>query len=98
MNYLSHSNYLNRSNNFIGNGGIKTRENTRCISINSISVEASQSLSQKEVTMLFNEIVRSWNWEGKKLGRLELIRDGQWVHVYSYEKPSIKIVSLLDQK
>ena len=68
----------------------------RHIVIKDIPVSASPSLSRAEMTQLWQEISQAWTWEGRQLGRIELIRDGQWVHVCSYEKPAIQTVPLLN--
>ncbi|MCM0759783.1 hypothetical protein M7775_14580 [Sporomusa sphaeroides DSM 2875] len=70
----------------------------RRIIIDNIPVEASPSLSRAEITKLLQEINRDWNWEGRQLGRVELIRDVQCVHIHAYEKPSIQIIPIKSYK
>lgn len=62
--------------------------------IDNIPVEASPSLSHEEITALLHDISRSWIWEGRQLGRVEFFRQGQWVHVCMYEKPSTLLIPL----
>lgn len=62
--------------------------------VQGIPVVADPSLSWQEVKEIADELIQTWLWEGKQLGRIELISDGQWVHVCSYEKPSVRLVSL----
>lgn len=67
-------------------------QHLRYVTICGIPVQATSSLSRKKINKLVCDVIRSWNWEGRQLGRIDLIRDGQWVHVYSYEQPTIHIV------
>ncbi len=62
------------------------------VTIQGIPVETDPSLSREQINKLVCEVVQSWTWEGRQLGRIELIRDGHLVHVCSYEQPSIQIV------
>lgn len=64
-----------------------------CTIIHGIPVVADPTLSQKKTNRIVAEVIRSWNWEGRQIGKIELICDGKWVHVCSYEKPSIQIFS-----
>lgn len=62
--------------------------------IDNIPVDASPSLSYEEIRALFHDINKSWAWEGRQLGRVEFFRQGQWVHVHMYEKPSTLLIPL----
>lgn len=64
-----------------------------CAIIQGIPVIADPALSRKKVKQLVCDLVRTWKWEGKELGKIELICDGQLIHVISYEKPVIQTVS-----
>lgn len=64
----------------------------RYMTIQGIAVAADPSLSCQQINKLVGEVVQSWAWEGRQLGRIELIRDGQWVHVCSYEQPFIQVI------
>lgn len=61
-----------------------------CTIIHGIPVMADPALSVEKINRIVAELVQTWTWEGKQLGKIELICDGQLVHVYSYEKPSIR--------
>jgi len=65
----------------------------RYLTIQGIAVAADASLSCHQINKFVGEVVQSWAWEGRQLGRIELIRDGQRIHVCSYEQPSIQVVS-----
>lgn len=62
--------------------------------IHGIPVESDPSLSLEEINKLVCEVIQSWTWEGRKLGKVEIIRDGQWMQVHSYEQPSIQLVPM----
>ena len=62
--------------------------------IHGIPVESDPSLSTEEINKLVCEVIQSWTWEGRKLGKVEIIRDGQWMQVHSYEQPSIQLVPM----
>jgi len=62
--------------------------------IHGIPVESDPSLSTEEINKLVCEVIQSWTWEGRKLGKVEIIRDGQWMQVYSYEQPFIQLVPM----
>lgn len=64
----------------------------RDITIHGIPVKTDPSLSWEEIHNLVCEVVQAWTWEGRELGKIELIRDGQLVHVCAYDKPSITLV------
>jgi hypothetical protein len=61
-----------------------------CTIIHGIPVVADPALSWEKINKIVAELVQTWAWEGRQLGKIELISDGQLVHVYSYEKPSIQ--------
>ena len=61
--------------------------------IQDIPVEADGTLSEAEIAALVGDAVLSWSWEGRCLGRIELVRQGDGVRVYTYEKPQMAFVS-----
>jgi hypothetical protein len=61
------------------------------IIIDGIPVVADPALPREKINKLVTEVTQSWSWEGRQLGRIELISDGQLIHVCSYEKPSVQI-------
>ncbi|MDF2524404.1 MAG: hypothetical protein K0R31_2045 [Clostridiales bacterium] len=65
-----------------------------CNIIHGIPVLADSTLSREKINKLVSDLVQTWKWEGRQLGKIELINDGKMIHVYSYEKPSIKFVPL----
>lgn len=72
-------------------------QNNICnLMIDSIPIVASSSLTNEKITMLFHEIIQSWDWDGKQLGRVEFIQEGHLIRACSYERPSISIIPLLD--
>lgn len=66
----------------------------REITIADITVRADISFSLEEINKLVYEIIQDSAWEGRTLGRIELIRDKQWIHVCSYEQPVTQLVAL----
>lgn len=64
------------------------------ITIAGIPVRADMSLSREEINKLVYEIIQDSTWEGRPLGRIELIRDKQRIHVCSYEQPVTQLVPI----
>ena len=69
-----------------------------CSIIHGIPVAADPALPREKINELVSDLIQTWAWEGRELGRIELIRTGQLINVYSYEKPSIKFVPLKNNK
>ncbi|MBU2704006.1 hypothetical protein Ga0466249_005158 [Sporomusaceae bacterium BoRhaA] len=67
-------------------------KNLQELTIKGIPIRADPSLSPKEIHQIVCEIVQEWTWEGRKLGKIELICAGGWVHICSYEKPIIQLI------
>ena len=65
-----------------------------CTIIQGIPVMADSALSWEEINKIVAEIIQDWAWEGRNLGKIELLSDGQLVHICSYEKPSVKLMPL----
>ncbi|WP_378956310.1 hypothetical protein [Pelosinus sp. sgz500959] len=57
-----------------------------------VQVTADLELSYFEMEKIVKNLVEDWDWEGRQLGKVELISDGQFVHVCAYEKPIVKVV------
>jgi hypothetical protein len=66
--------------------------------IHGIPIVADSALSTEEIDTLVFELVQEWAWEGRQLGKIELISNGNLVHICSYEKPSTRIVWLQNHK
>lgn len=66
--------------------------------IHGIPVTADPALSREETDKIISGLIQDWAWEGKQLGKVELIRDGSWIRICSYEQPSILNVPLNNQK
>lgn len=60
------------------------------IIIHGVPVAADPSLPREKINALALDVIQSWNWECRELGRIELVRDAQSIHVCVYEKPSIR--------
>jgi hypothetical protein len=63
-----------------------------------LGIPVTTDLTLKETRRIVRELVQDWAWEGRQLGKVELIRDGQFVHVCSYEKPTVTAISLNNVK
>ncbi len=61
--------------------------------IHGIPVEADPALSREKVNALVLDVIQSWGWEGRELGKIELISSATLIHVCAYEKPSIWKIS-----
>ena len=60
--------------------------------IKGIPVTTDLTLPQEEMIRIVSKLIKDWAWEGKELGKIELIRDGAWIRICSYEQPFIQIV------
>ena len=60
--------------------------------IQGVPVLADSTLPSDEIYKIAVELIHIWAWEGKPLGKIELICDGNWIHACTYEKPSIKMI------
>lgn len=59
--------------------------------IHDIPIAFDPSLSWEEIREIAEELIHTWNWEGRKLGRIDFSRDGPWIRVYSYETPFLSL-------
>jgi hypothetical protein len=66
--------------------------------IHGVPVAADPALSWEEINRLVSELIRDRIWEGRQLRRVELLRDGQTIHIYSYDHPSITYVPVTNKK
>ena len=57
-----------------------------------MQVVGDLGLSYSEMEKIIGELAKDWAWEGKQFDKVEMISDGQVVHVYAYEKPLVKVV------
>lgn len=62
--------------------------------IQGIPVHADPALSSEDMNKISMDLIRSWAWEGRPLGRIELIYDKKQIHIVTYEKPSSKVIPL----
>jgi hypothetical protein len=62
--------------------------------IQGIPVMVDPSVSWKQINTIVAEIIQEWAWEGRNLEKIELLSDGQLLHICSYEKPSVKLIPL----
>ena len=60
--------------------------------IQGVPVLADPSLSPEAIRKIAMELIQSWAWEGRSLGKIELICDKNWIHACTYEKPSTKVI------
>lgn len=61
-------------------------------------IPVTTDLTLEETRRIVRDLVQDWAWEGRQLGKVELIRDGQLIHVCSYEKPTVTAISLNNTK
>lgn len=65
-----------------------------CTIIQGIPVAADSALPENTIKRLVGELIKAWKWEGRELGRIELIFDGHIIHVFSYGKPAVQLIPL----
>lgn len=62
--------------------------------IQGIPVAADPSLPQEQISQLVSELKQTWTWEGRQVGRVEIICAGQMIHLLTYEKPAFQCIPL----
>jgi len=60
--------------------------------IQGIPVHADPALSPEDTNKIAMDLIQSWAWEGRPLGRIEIIYDRKRIHIVTYEKPSTKVI------
>lgn len=55
-----------------------------CAIIQSIPVVADPVLPRNKIKQLIYELIQTWKWEGKELGKIELICEEQLIYVIFY--------------
>lgn len=59
-----------------------------------IPITFGSDLSREEISKIAEELVETWNWEGRQLGRIDFIRDGPRIRVYLYPPPCLQLIPL----
>ncbi len=62
------------------------------IIIQGVPVLADPALSPEAIRKIVMELIQSWAWEGRPLGKIELICDKTWIHIVTYEQPSNQVI------
>lgn len=60
--------------------------------IQGVSVFADPALPRAATRAIALELIQTWNWEGRALGKIELIYGNDQIHVQAYEKPFSKVI------
>jgi hypothetical protein len=64
------------------------------IIIQGIPVTADSSLSQEQINQLVSELKQTWTWEGRQVGRIEIICAGPMIHLLAYDPPVFQCIPL----
>jgi hypothetical protein len=62
--------------------------------IQGIPVATDPSLLPEQINLIISELKQTWAWEGRQVGRVEIICAGQMIHIVSYEKPILQCIPL----
>lgn len=62
--------------------------------IQGIPVTVDPALSLTRIHPIVADIILDWAWEGRNLEKIELLSDGQFIHICSYEKPLVRLIPL----
>lgn len=62
--------------------------------IQGVPVHADPTLSPADIRKIAIDLIQSWAWEGRPLGKIEIIYDKKKIHIITYEKPSTKVIPL----
>jgi hypothetical protein len=54
--------------------------------IQGVSVFADPALSKKMIQAIALDLIATWRWEGRSIGKIELICEKKWIHACIYEK------------
>ncbi|VBB06146.1 Hypothetical protein LUCI_1361 [Lucifera butyrica] len=63
-----------------------------------IPVAADLELPYSEKEKIVKELMTEWAWNGRQLGKVEIISDEQFIHVCAYEKPIVKVYKEIIKK
>ncbi len=66
------------------------------IIVQGIPVAADCLLSQEQINQLVTEVKQTWTWEGRQVGRIEIIRAEEMIHLLAYEPPVFQRIPLKD--
>jgi len=61
--------------------------------IQGVPVFADPSISPEDIRKIAIDLIQSWAWEGRRLGKIELISDKNRIHAFTYEKSSGTLIS-----
>lgn len=64
------------------------------VTIQGIPVIVDPSIPWSKIKAIVTEVIQDWAWEGRNLERIELVSDGQLLHICTYERPSVKLIPL----
>ncbi|SDF52996.1 hypothetical protein [Sporomusa acidovorans] len=62
--------------------------------IQGIPVATDPSLLPEQINLIIAELKQDWAWEGRQVGRVEVVCSGQMIHIVSYEKPVFQCIPL----
>lgn len=62
--------------------------------IQGIPVIADPLLSQEDISAFVSQYMRICEWEGRQIGKIELISDGQLIHVCTCDRESTSLISV----
>lgn len=63
------------------------RRSTMHKKIQGVKIAADPALPPEKVYELAVDIIRTWQWEGRRLGRIELHMNGPIIRAFAFEKP-----------
>ncbi len=66
------------------------------IIVQGIPVAADCSLPQEQINQLVAELKQTWTWEGRQVGRIEIICAEEMIHLLAYEPPVSQRIPLKD--
>ena len=62
--------------------------------IQGIPVATDPSLLPEQINLIIAELKQAWAWEGRQVGRVEIVCSEQMIHIVSYEKPVFQCIPL----
>lgn len=62
--------------------------------IQGCSVFVDEVLPVQQVDSLVSSVMKSWKWDGRDIGKIEIYRKQNHIYVFSYQKPYMQKFSL----
>jgi hypothetical protein len=66
--------------------------------IHGIPIVADQSISWEDIIGSVYDIIQTWAWEGRGLGKIECVREGKLIHIRAFETPTTTTIPVVAER